>query len=115
MGAKFEIQVAKDGEFYFHLKDDRGDILLSSEMYKAKASAQKGIASVKANVLKERHFERKSSVRAQPYYVLKAGNGEIIGQSRMFHTPEELEAGISAVKTGAPGAEVVDLSPRKGR
>jgi len=113
MTAKFEIQVAKDGEFFFHLKGDAGDILLSSEMYKAKASAQKGIASVKANSAIERHFERKSSAKAQPYYVLKAGNGEVIGQSKMFHSSAEMEQGIAAVRTGAPNADVVDLSPRK--
>ena len=115
MAAKFEIQVAKDGEFFFHLKGDGGDILLSSEMYKAKASAQKGIASVKTNSAVERHFERKTSVKAQPYFVLKAGNGEVIGQSRMFHSTADREAGIAAVRQSAPAAETVDLSPRRGR
>ena len=115
MAAKFEIQVAKDGEFYFHLKSEGGDILLSSEMYKAKASAQKGIASVKANLAVEGHFERKTSVKAQPYYVLKAGNGEVIGQSKMFQSAAEMEAGIAAVRQSAPAADTVDLSPRRGR
>jgi uncharacterized protein YegP (UPF0339 family) len=49
MAGAFEIKKAKDGEFFFHLKAANGQIILASEMYKEKSSAENSIASVKKN------------------------------------------------------------------
>ena len=46
---KFEIYNDKAGEFRFRLKARNGEIILSSEGYKAKASCENGIESVKKN------------------------------------------------------------------
>ena len=47
MAAKFVIKKAKNGQYYFNLKAGNGETILTSEMYKAKASANNGIQSVK--------------------------------------------------------------------
>lgn len=46
---KFEIYNDKAGEFRFRLKARNGEIILSSEGYKAKASCENGIESVRKN------------------------------------------------------------------
>ena len=46
---KFEMYVDKAGEFRFRLKAKNGEIIATSEGYKAKASCENGIASVKKN------------------------------------------------------------------
>ena len=46
---KFEIYTDKAGEFRFHLKARNGEIILSSEGYKAKASCKNGVESVRKN------------------------------------------------------------------
>jgi uncharacterized protein YegP (UPF0339 family) len=46
---KFEIYRDKAGEFRFRLKGESGKILLVGEGYKAKASCQKGIQSIRKN------------------------------------------------------------------
>ena len=46
---KFEMYTDKAGEFRFRLKARNGEVILSSEGYKAKASCENGIASVKKN------------------------------------------------------------------
>lgn len=46
---KFELKRAKNGDFFFNLTAKNGQIIASSEMYKSKAAAQNGIASVKEN------------------------------------------------------------------
>ena len=46
MAGKFEIKKSKNSKFFFHLLAGNGQIILSSEMYESKASAQNGIASV---------------------------------------------------------------------
>ena len=49
MAGKFEIKKRKDGQFYFNLKAGNGEIIATSEAYKQKASALKGIESVRRN------------------------------------------------------------------
>jgi uncharacterized protein YegP (UPF0339 family) len=110
MSAKFEIEKAADGHFYFHLKAANGQIIFSSQQYKAKASAQAGIDSVKENALIAAHFERKTSTSGQPYFILKAGNGETLGRSQMYSTTAAMEKGIESVQTNAPTAHVEDLT-----
>ena len=47
--ARFERKVAKDGSHYFVLKARNGQVIGTSEMYKAASSMENGIASVKKN------------------------------------------------------------------
>ena len=47
---KFEIYKDKAGEFRFRLKAKNGQIIATSEGYKAKASCKNGIESVRRNV-----------------------------------------------------------------
>jgi len=49
MAGKFEIKKRKDGQFQFNLKAGNGEIIATSEAYKQKASALKGIESVRKN------------------------------------------------------------------
>ena len=48
---KFEIYQDKAGEFRFRLKATNGQVIAVSEGYKAKASCENGIASVKKNAV----------------------------------------------------------------
>jgi uncharacterized protein YegP (UPF0339 family) len=108
MSAKFEIEKTSDGHFHFHLKAANGEIIFSSQRYQAKASAQSGIESVKANAHADAHFERKTSSHNEPYFVLKAANGETVGCSQMYSSAEAMEKGVESVKANAPTAAVTD-------
>lgn len=46
---KFELYADKAGEFRFRLKAKNGEVIATSEGYKAKGSCENGIASVKKN------------------------------------------------------------------
>jgi uncharacterized protein len=110
MAGKFEIKKASNGEFFFNLLAANGQIILSSEMYKAKASAQNGIESVRKNCGDDNRFMREVSTSSKPYFTLKARNGEIIGRSQMYASEDSRDNGIASVKSNAPDAPVVDLS-----
>jgi uncharacterized protein YegP (UPF0339 family) len=110
MSAKFELKMANDGQFVFNLKTPNGQVILSSQLYAAKQKAEEGIASVKKNASADERFERKSSKAGEPYFVLKAANGEIIGKSEMYSSAANMENGINSVKRNAPGADVEDIS-----
>ena len=49
MAGKYEIYTDKAKKFRFRLKAANGEIIASSEAYESKASAKKGIESVKNN------------------------------------------------------------------
>ena len=110
MSAKFEIEKTSDGHYHFHLKAANGEIIFSSQRYKAKASAEGGVDAVKANAPIDAHFERLTSSSNEPYFILKAANGETVGCSQMYSSTEAMEKGIESVKTNAPTAALVDLT-----
>jgi uncharacterized protein YegP (UPF0339 family) len=77
-------------EIYFNLCNSHNRIILKSEGYKAISGAEKGIESVRKNSTDEEHYDERMSSDDRPYFVLKAGNGEIIGVSPMFDSVSEM-------------------------
>ena len=107
---KFEITKRKNDEFQFNLKANNGQVILTSEGYKAKVSCENGIESVKKNSQDDSKFDRKESKNGKYYFNLKATNGQIIGTSEMYESSSGRDNGIESVKTNAPEASIEDLS-----
>lgn len=103
---RFEIKTSTNGQFHFNLKAGNGETILSSELYNSRSGAEKGIESVKKNAVDGKRFERKVNKNQEPYFVLKAGNGEIIGISESFSSETAMENAISSVMLNAPTAEI---------
>ncbi len=110
MAGKFEITKSKSGKFLFNLKAGNGQIILTSQMYETLASATQGIQSCKTNSALDDRFERNLSSAEQPYFTLKAGNGQVIGRSEMYSSVAARDNGIVSVKTNAPSADIKDLT-----
>ena len=110
MAAKFVLSKSKNGKFMFNLKAANGEPILSSEMYETKSGAQNGIESVKANAPMAERYEKLASKKGEPYFVLKAGNHQVIGKSEMYSSESARDSGIASVKKSAPGAKVEDLA-----
>ncbi len=110
MAAKFELKTSPSGQFMFNLKAKNGEIILTSELYKAKSAALAGIESVKKNAAVDARYERKTGKNGQPFFVLKAANQEIIGRSEMYSSSSAMENGIASVKKNAPEAVLSDIT-----
>jgi uncharacterized protein len=110
MAGKFELKRSKNDKFYFSLLAGNGQTILSSEMYEAKASAVNGIASVKKNAGTDARYEKLTSGKGDPYFVLKAGNHQVIGNSQMYSSEASRDAGIESCKSNGTSAEMVDLT-----
>lgn len=110
MAGKFELKTSASGKFHFNLKSGNGQIILSSEMYETRAAAENGIESVKKNAGDDARYERKTSAKDEPFFVLKAGNGEPIGRSEMYSSESAMENGIASVKDNAPEATIADAT-----
>jgi uncharacterized protein len=105
---KFVVTTRSNGEYQFNLKAGNGQVILSSEGYKAKSSCENGIESVRVNSQIDDRFERKTSSNGKPYFSLKASNGQIIGTSEMYESDAGRDNGIESVKANAPDAEIDD-------
>lgn len=103
MSAHFHLKPSGT-QYMFNLKGGNGEIVLTSERYTSKQGAERGIESVKTNAPTDARYERKVATNNQPYFVLKAGNGEVIGTSEQYSSNTARDNGITWVKTNAPGA-----------
>ena len=108
MAAKYDLKKSNNGKFMFNLKAGNGQVILTSEMYEAKAGAENGIESVRKNGGEEKRYERRESKRKEPYFVLKAANGQVIGRSEMYSSNAAMENGIASVMKNAADANVDD-------
>ncbi len=106
----FELKQNAGGQFVFNLKAANGQVILTSETYSSKPGAQNGIESVRRNAANDAAFERKTSSGGQPYFVLKATNGQVIGRSEMYSSTASMENGIASVAKNAPDASIADLT-----
>ena len=108
MAGKFELEKASDGQFIFRLKASNGQVILASELYTEKRGALNGVESVKRNAPIDERYERKTAKNGEPYFVLKASNGQVIGQSETYSSTTAMEGGIESVKKNAPDAPIDD-------
>ncbi len=109
MAGKFELKVAKNGKYHFNLLASNGQVILSSEMYESKSAAENGIASVSKNAGDAGRYDRRTSTKGDPYFVLKAGNGQEIGRSEMYKSNASMENGIASVTKNGPDAKTVEV------
>lgn len=108
MAAKFVLKKTSNAKFSFNLLASNGQVILTSEVYEAKASAANGIASVRKNAGDVAHFDKLVAKDGSPYFTLKATNGQVIGQSQMYSGVAARDAGIASVQSNAPDAALDD-------
>lgn len=104
----FELNQSSNGQFNFVLKAENGHVILRSEQYESKASAQKGIASVQANSALDERYEKKPSADGKSFFNLKAANHQIIGTSQMYSSDQARDEGIASVKTNGNSTTIKD-------
>ena len=106
----YELKKGSSGKFSFVLKAGNHEVILSSQSYDAVSGAQGGIASVQKNGPDAKSFEKKTSSSSQPYFSLKASNGQIIGSSEMYSSEAARDNGIASVQTNSPSTTIKDLT-----
>ena len=109
MAGWYEVSQASDGQYRFVLKAGNGEVILTSELYKTKASAQNGIESVQKNSPEDNRYERLEAKNGKPYFNLKAANHQIIGTSQLYASEQAREKGIESVKNNGSSTTIKDL------
>lgn len=108
VAGKIELYSDARGEFRFRLKAGNGEVILTGEGYKSRTACDNGVASVQKNAGDASRFERKQANNGKHYFVLKAGNHQVIGQSQMYGDTKSMEAGIKSVMSNGPSAKIDD-------
>ena len=108
MAGWYELHKNAKGEFHFALKSGNAETILTSETYTSKASAENGIESVKTNSALKERFDSKVAKDGRFYFVLKAANHQVIGNSQMYTTEAARDKGIAAVQSAGPSAPIKD-------
>ncbi len=110
MAGYFELKTTASGKYMFNLKAGNHEVILTSQQYATKATAEQGIESVRKNAADASRFDRRSSSKGDPYFALTATNGQDIGGSEMYSSAAAMENGIVSVQANAPAASVKDLT-----
>jgi uncharacterized protein len=107
-GAHFETFRGLDKKYYFRLRAGNGEIVLQSQGYTTKASAEKGIASVRNNGKLTEQYEILEAQNGQHYFRLEAKNFQIIARSEMFGSLQNAERGVESVSDLLISEKVAD-------
>lgn len=108
MSGWFELSKSSDNQFRFVLKAGNGEIILTSELYTTKSSAENGIASVQTNSPLDDRYEKKVASNGKFHFNLKAANHQIIGSSQLYTTTQGRDTGIASVKTNGSTTTIKD-------
>ncbi|MBR6134871.1 MAG: YegP family protein [Clostridia bacterium] len=118
---KFVVRNTNTG-IKFDLKATNGEVILTSEVYTAKASCLNGVESVKKNApvaavedQTQEGFETQKNPKFEIYtdkagefrFRLKARNGEIIGTSEGYKAMKSCLNGIESVRKNAADSQTV--------
>ena len=108
MKGYYELKTTSSGKPMFNLRAGNHQIILTSQTYETKKAALDGIASVRKNGGKEKAFEKKTSAKGQPFFVLQATNGQVIGTSEMYSSEGSRDKGIASVIKNCASEKLVE-------
>lgn len=95
---QFEVFEGVDGQFYFRLVANNGEIVLASEGYTRRSSAESGIASVKAHGADRENYRVLENQAGDYYFNLVARNNQVIGTSEGYASLSNAERGADTVQ-----------------
>jgi uncharacterized protein len=110
MAGWYELSKSSDGQFRFVLKAGNSEVILTSELYAAKASAENGIASVQKNCGDDANYEHKVANNGKCYFNLKAANHQVIGTSQMYASEDTRAVGLASVKSNGKTTTIKDTA-----
>jgi uncharacterized protein len=96
--ARFETFVGQDAKHYFRLRAGNGEVVLQSQAYTTKASAENGIASVKTNGVISDRYDVLQAEGDQHYFRVVAGNNKVIARGETYASRSNALRGVDTVQ-----------------
>jgi uncharacterized protein len=113
----FDLREASNGDYYFNVKADNGQIVGTSQLYATKSNADRGARIVRSLVRiarqemkiapapRRERFELFTGEDGKSYFHLRAGNGEILLGSQGYSAKDSAKDGISSVRSNGANAD----------
>ena len=108
-GRQVRVVQGQGQEALLRLKAGNGETILASQGYRSKAGCLNGIESVRTNSTRSGAVEERKSKNGQHYFVLKAGNGQIVGTSERYKSTSACSNGCKSVAKNAPKAKLAEV------
>lgn len=108
MPGKFELKKSANDKFYFTLTAANGEVVLTGLMHEDRAGALAAVEEAKARGAEDAGYERLVAKDDSPFFLLKAGDGRVLGQSQMYSSASARDEGVRSCLANAPGAAVDD-------
>lgn len=105
---KYTVIQDNNNEYYFVLLADNGIRILKSEKYASVSACLNGISSVRKYSQEEEQYEVKLTASGKFYYILKAMNGQVIGNGYFRSDKASVLNDIQVVKKFAITENVVN-------
>jgi uncharacterized protein len=114
--AAYDVQLAKNGEYYFNIVAANHEIVATSETYSSKSNATRAASTVRqlinltgakpeaAPAVKRERFETFTGEDKKVYFRLRANNGEIVLGSQAYTAKSSALNGIESVKSNGVNA-----------
>ncbi|MDR1075721.1 MAG: YegP family protein [Xanthomonadaceae bacterium] len=107
----FDLKRARNGQYSFTLKAENGDVILNSQMYLAKKSAEAGIAMVQRNCQEDACYQRAQAADGSFFFILNTVSKQILGKSVVHPNAESRDKGIERVKASGITTNIRDMAP----
>ena len=116
---RYELARAVDGQYYFNLHNANGQVIGTSELYTTRAAAERGIEAVDRNVgdylawsasRTGARFVISETTDGRYYFVLRAGNGEVVLVSEAYASEAAAMNGTFSVVDNGRDADAYDIS-----
>jgi uncharacterized protein YegP (UPF0339 family) len=106
-GARFDVFEGEDGQFYFNLHAQNGEVVLRSEGYTTEAAALNGVFSVADNGVDLERYEVLEAHGGGYYFNLHATNGQVIGTSEVYASHANAERGCDSIAALLPAIDLL--------
>ncbi len=121
----FDVLEAANGDYYFNVKANNGQVIATSQLYASRSSADRGASTVRALIRiaqqapktaaapHTERFELVTGEDGQTYFHLRAGNGEIVLASEGYASKAGANDGIESVRSNGVRLDQFDVFATK--
>ncbi len=110
MPANFQLRQNDQQQYYFHLVDSAGELVLMSGDYDAKDQAMQAIKDVKVGTLTANQIAAGKVPAGETFFVIKDTQGDILAKSVLFDDRMHFDHALHLVKDDTCVAEIQDLT-----
>lgn len=106
MSAMFRVTPLTDGYYQFHLFSGRGEMLLTSQEFSDRETAEQAIQDVRVGSLMSQQIAKAKTPGGDFFFLVKDPGGEVIARSELFGNEMSFDNALHNFRDNACVAEI---------